>query len=183
MGDMFISSIKDLTVGLRCQDVTAFLRTEPCAVTLARWYIGSCLSAVCLCQCMQDSCRVESVDICHHLGLPLRACCWKDTTSLSLPTRQAEDAAEPPDMQCYFQKLPWCHQHSRLNTFLCHCGDCQSQKMQRSLKGAIRHPSRNTDRNKQWRRQCRRKHVARNTTAVSVHLIDNHNQSPNVQML
>lgn len=71
MGDIFVSFTKELTLGLRCQDVTAFLRTEPCAVSLAWWYIGSCLSAVCLCQWMQDSCRVLSADICHHLGLPL----------------------------------------------------------------------------------------------------------------
>lgn len=34
--------------------MTAFLSAEPCAVTLAWWYIGSCLSAVCLCQWMRD---------------------------------------------------------------------------------------------------------------------------------
>lgn len=34
--------------------MTAFLSAEPCAVSLAWWYIGSHLSAVCLCQWMRD---------------------------------------------------------------------------------------------------------------------------------
>lgn len=41
--------------------MTAFLSAEPCAVSLAWWYSGSCLSAVCLCQCMRDSCREYSL--------------------------------------------------------------------------------------------------------------------------
>lgn len=43
------------TLALRYHDMTAILSAEPCAVTLAWWYIGSRLSAVCLCQWMWDS--------------------------------------------------------------------------------------------------------------------------------
>lgn len=50
--------------------------------SLAWWYIGSRLSAVCL---SVDGGRgtVQPADICHHLILPLWACCCKDTISPS----------------------------------------------------------------------------------------------------
>lgn len=72
MGDMFISFTKKKEVrGDFRTEMTAFLSAEHCAVSLACWYIGSRLSAVCLCQSVRDSCGVQSADICHHLGLPL----------------------------------------------------------------------------------------------------------------
>lgn len=46
------------------------------------WYIGSCLSAVCLSVDAGHGTRL-SADICHHLILPLWACCWRDTISSS----------------------------------------------------------------------------------------------------
>lgn len=58
MGDMFISFIQKADFMTEIQAVTAFLRAEPYAVSLAWWYIGSRLSAVCLCQWMRDSCGV-----------------------------------------------------------------------------------------------------------------------------
>lgn len=56
MGDMFVSLFlkEKLTLGLKYQAVKAFLSAEPCVASLAWWYIGSCLSAVCLCQRMRD---------------------------------------------------------------------------------------------------------------------------------
>lgn len=49
MGDIFISFPEGLTSGQRCRRMTAFLK--PHAVSLAWWYIGSCLSAVCVSGC------------------------------------------------------------------------------------------------------------------------------------
>lgn len=78
---------------MRYHGVTAFLSGEPRAVSLPWWYIGSCLSAVCLCHVWMWRMVLEwslltSVIILVSLCEPVVE---KGTTNPSLPTCHGEE--------------------------------------------------------------------------------------------